>query len=141
MATSMFSLFATVFVLSLHYHDATVPVTPWLKKILLPNCPVFKNDVITRTVNSISDITEEGASVNEIDVQKIKENSDLSKASVIQIKLLCNMWREIAKTNNKESSVKHYPEWKIVAKRLDNIFLYLFLSVTILINITLFCMF
>ena len=138
MATSMLSLFATVLVLTLHYHDLTVPVPSWLRKLLLPSYTA-KNE---GTINNANDINGDNQvfTVNDVDIKKLEEKDELSKAAVMQITILYNMWQEMKTSKNTGCKVRCYQEWKIIAKRLDRMFLYLIFFLTILINVVLLSM-
>ena len=137
MATSMFSLCATVLVLSLHYHDTTAPVPVWITKILFPE-HTAKNDIATVDETNVDDNEEKEANVlNYFEMTKLKENNELSKAAVIQVTLLYGMLIEMKKNNSKDKSTKYHHEWKLVAKRLDRIFLFIFLFVVVLTTIIL----
>ena len=137
MATSMFSLCATVLVLSLHYHDPTVPVPVWITKILLPGHTV-KNDISSIDGTNIDGNEEnEANSVNYFEMKKLKENNELSKAAVMQVSLLYDMLMEMKKNGSKGSSTRYHREWKLVARRLDRIFLFIFLFVIVITTIIL----
>ena len=72
MATSMFSLCATVLVLSLHYHDPTVSVPAWITKTLLPEHKV-KNDISSIDETNIDGNEENEANiVNYFEMKKLK---------------------------------------------------------------------
>ena len=139
MATSMLSLFATVLVLTLHYHDLTVPVPSWLRKLLLPGYTA-KNE---GTINTENDINDENQVffVSDVDIKKLKEKDELSKTAALQITILYNMWQEMKTSKSTDYKVRHYHEWKSIAKRLDRMFLYLFFFLTILIIVILLSMF
>ena len=134
MATSMFSLCATVLVLSLHYHDPTVPVPTWISKILLPEHNL-KNDIASVDEANVEE--NEANIVNYFEMKKLKENNELSKAAVMQVTLLYGMLMEMKKNGSKDLSTKYHHEWKLVAKRLDRVFLFIFMFVIVLTTIIL----
>ena len=138
MAISMLSLFATVLVLTLHYHDPTAPVPSSIRKIFLPRYTVKDEPTENNKANNVT--AEDEVVMSETEMKKLEENGNLSKAAALQITLLYNMWKEMKTTNCKESRVRYYDEWKVVAKRLDRVFLFLFLFLTILINVVLLSM-
>ena len=141
MATSMLSLFATVLVLSLHYHDSTVPVPGWITRILLPNYTT-KNDIISVKETNIDETEENEINVVDyLEMKKLKENKELSKVAVMQVMLLYSMLEEMKSNRFRGLSTRQYQEWKMVAKRLDRIFLYFFLFVLVLMNTLLLSLF
>ena len=137
MATSMFSLCATVLVLSLHYHDPTVPVPSWITKILLPEHTVKNNIASVDEVNVEDNDENEANIVNYFEMKKLKEHKELSKVAAMQVTLLYGMLMEMKKNGSKDLNPKYHHEWKLVAKRLDRIFLFIFMFVIVLTTIIL----
>ena len=116
-------------------HDPTVPVPDWITKILLLEHTV-KNGIVDGA--NVEDNEENEANiVNYFEMKKLKENNELSKAAVMQVTLLYGMCGEMKKNGAKDLSTTCHHEWKLVAKRLDRIFLFIFMFVIVLTTIIL----
>ncbi len=139
MATSMFSLYATVLVLSLHHRDFTDPIPDWVNRIL--GCSSRREDdtASKEKMNKDDDTSaSNNLSSSEIEILKMSESGEIPRVAGIQVALLYNMWKEIASTRARRENEGHVAQgqnWKTVAKRLYRLFLYLFLVVHIVVNV------
>ena len=137
MLLSTLSIVATVLVLTLHYCDDPGPVPPWLNNFLR----------ITKvTPNKAADWTENntGNELTEVDLpDEANVHRNMKKTTGVdydrlQTAILYRMFVEMKKNNSENyQKTTSNQEWRSVARKLDKIFFFKFLILTILSNIVL----
>ena len=77
--------------------------------------------------------------VTDLNVDTITDKKIFSETEKVQTSLLYNILMELRKLNKSDEAELN--EWKTAAEKLDNIFSYAFLIITILLNIILLCLY
>ena len=134
MALSMFSLVATVVVLAVHHHDPSKPLPKWFKSLLKMQLKATKVGA-TKPKMSIRESSFSLLEVTDLDVDIITDKKMFSQTEKLQTSLLYSILMELRKLNKLDETELN--EWKVAAEKLDNIFFFTFLTITVLLNIIL----
>ena len=138
MALSMFSLVATVVVLAVHHHDPSKPLPTWFKSLLKMHPKVTKVGA-KKPKMPMKESNLSLLEVTDLNVDTITDKKIFSETEKVQTSLLYNILMELRKLNKSDEAELN--EWKTAAEKLDNIFFYAFLIITILLNIILLCLY
>ena len=138
MALSMFSLVATVVVLAVHHHDPSKPLPSWFKSFFKMHPKATKVGA-TKPRMPMKESSLSLLEVTDLDVDTITNKQMFSETEKVQTSLLYSILMELKKLNKSDETELN--EWKTAAEKLDNIFFYSFLIITILLNIILLCLY
>ena len=127
----MFSLVATVVVLAVHHHDPSRPLPKWFKSLLKMQPKVTKVGATEPKRESSIILLD----VTDLDVDTITDKKMFSETEKLQTSLLYSILIELRKLNKSDETELN--EWKTAAEKLDDIFFFMFLIITVLLNIIL----
>ncbi|XP_035301653.1 neuronal acetylcholine receptor subunit beta-3 isoform X1 [Cricetulus griseus] len=136
------SIIVTVFVINVHHRSSSTyhPMAPWVKRLFLQKLPrwLCMKDPMDRF--SFPDGEEKRAAVRgKVSGKKKHPTSDGEKVLITFLERAAESIRYISRHVKKEHFISQVvQDWKFVAQVLDRIFLWLFLTVSVLGSILIF---
>ncbi|XP_045142749.1 neuronal acetylcholine receptor subunit beta-3 [Echinops telfairi] len=137
------SIIVTVFVINVHHRSSSTyhPMAPWVKRLFLQKLPklLCMEDPVDRYSFPDADEHQLAGEANVQEKRKHKPRSDGDNVLVAFLEKAVDSIRYISRHVRKEHFMSQVvQDWKFVAQVLDRIFLWLFLTVSVMGSILIF---